>query len=201
MRNTVTKKESPFAKLYFMPRIFKMLFAFFVFFALSIAGIIFLHMRSLVELREVSLKKVQLESEISQGITSKGQIVYLSKDTEVEKAEYEKTLKAFPPQSKVNDLLVDITKLGTSYGLKFLYFKPVAAINMGYYAGIPVNIAVVGQFHQLGNFLSGIANLPGTVVVVDPFTISRDAKGGNLLTLQFTATIYHTLATSSEIKA
>jgi type IV pilus assembly protein PilO len=201
MRNPIAKKESPLAKLYLMPRIFKMLFAFFIFFGLSIAGFMFLHMRSLVELREVSLKKVQLESEISQGITSKGQIVYLSKDTEIEKAEYEKTLKDFPPASKVNDLLADITKLGTSYGLKFLYFKPEAAVSREYYAGIPVNISVVGKFHQLGNFLSGIANLPGTVVVVNPFTISRDAKGSNLLTLQFTATIYHTLTTSSDIKA
>ncbi|GEM_PF-4896149 len=201
MRNPVIKKESPLAKLYLMPRIFKMLFAFFVYLALTIAGFIFLQMRSLVELKEVSLKKVQLESEISQGVSSKGQIVYLSKDTEREKAEYEKTLKEFPPESKVNDLLADITKLGTSHGLKFLYFKPVAAVNNEYYAGIPVNISVVGKFHQLGNFLSGIANLPGTVVVVNPFTISRDAKGGNILTLQFTATIYHTLLTSLEIKS
>lgn len=200
MRNPVVKKESPLAKLYLMPRIFKMLFAFFVFLVLTVAGFIFLHMRSLVELREVSLKKVQLESEISQGVTSKGQIVYLSKDTELEKAEYEKILKEFPPESKVNDLLADITKLGTSYGLKFLYFKPSATVNNGYYAGIPVNISVVGKFHQLGNFLSGIANLPGTVVVVNPFAMERDAKGGNLLTLQFTATIYHTLPTSLDIK-
>lgn len=200
MRNPVAKKESPLEKLYLMPRIFKMLFAFFIFFALTIAGFFYLQVRSLVELREVSLKKVQLESEISQGITSKGQIVYLSKDTEIEKAEYEKTLKDFPPASKVNDLLADITKLGTSHGLKFLYFKPEVAVNSEYYASIPVNISVVGKFHQLGSFLSGIANLPGTVVVVNPFTISRDAKGGNLLTLQFTATIYHTLTTSSEIK-
>lgn len=201
MRNPVVKKESPLAKLYLMPRIFKMLFAFFVFLALTIAGFIFLQMRSLVELKEVSLKKVQLESEISQGVSSKGQIVYLSKDTEREKAEYEKTLKDFPPESKVNDLLADITKLGTSHGLKFLYFKPEAAVNNDYYAGIPVNISVVGKFHQLGNFLSGIANLPGTVVVVNPFTLSRDAKSANILTLQFTATIYHTLPTSLEIKS
>lgn len=200
MRNPVVKKASPLEKLYLMPRIFKMLFAFFVFLSLTIAGFVFLQVRSLVEIREVSLKKVRLENEISQGITSKGQIVYLSKDTELEKKEYEQTLKAFPPESKINDLLADITKLGTSYGLKFLYFKPEAAVNNGYYAGIPVNISVVGKFHQLGNFLSGIANLPGTVVVVNPFSISRDAKGGNILTLQFTATIYHTLPTSLEIK-
>ncbi len=74
------------------------------------------------------------------------------------------------------------------------------ALNNGYYAGIPVNISVIGKFHQLGNFLSGVANLPGTVVLVNPFAISRDAKGSNLLTLQFTATIYHTLPTSQEIK-
>src|SRR3990167_8282154 len=101
MRNPVAKKESSLTRLYLMPRIFKMLFAFFVFLALTIAGFIFLQMHSLIELKEVSLKKVQLESELSQGITSKGQIVYLSKDIENEKAEYEKILKDFPPESKV----------------------------------------------------------------------------------------------------
>ncbi len=200
MRNPVVKKESPLARIYLMPRIFKMLFAFFVFFALTVAGFIYFQLESLVQLKEVSFKKAQLEREISQGITSKGEIVYLSKDTELEKSEYQKTLKEFPPESKVNDLLTGITKLGTSYGLKFLYFKPEAGVNSGYYAGMPVNISVVGKFHQLGDFLSGIANLPETVVVVNPLSISRNPEGNNLLTLQFTATIYHTLPTSLDIK-
>ena len=200
MRNPVIKKESPFAKIYLMPRIFKMLFAFFVFFVLTVAGFIYLQIESLVELKQVSFKKAQLEREISQGIKSKGEIVYLSKDTELEKSEYEKTLKEFPPESKINDLLAGITKLGTSHGLRFLYFKPETAVIGGYYAGIPVNISVVGKFHQLGDFLSGIANLPETVVVVNPLSISRNAEASNLLTLQFTATIYHTLPTSLNIK-
>lgn len=187
------------AKLYLMPPLFKMLFGLFVFLVVTITGTVYLQFHSLTKLQQISFQKMQLEREIMQGITSKGDIVYLSQEAETDKAEYAKTLKQFPPESRVNDLLTDITKLGTSFGLKFLSFKPESTVNHHYYAAIPVDIAVVGKFHQIGNFLSGIANLPGTVVVVNPLSITRTEKDKHLLTLKFTATIYHTVPMSLEI--
>lgn len=189
----MTKNELIFKKIYLSSQLFKMLIAFFLFFALTVSGYFYLQIYALEGVRKASLQKLELEREIKQGITAKSEMPDLTKKTITEKEEYDKTLQAFSSDRKINELLAEISKLGTSYGLKFLYFKPEANENKGFYAAIPVNISVIGNFHQLGNFLSGIANLPGTVVVVNPMSMTKEKNHSHLLTLQFTATIYHTL--------
>jgi len=205
MRTTssiVVKKPSALVKLYLLPPFLKMLLAVILFFIVCLIGFSFLQQQSVQEAAQMRMKKSVLESEVYQSARARGELKYISVNAVTNKQHYEALLKAFPPESKISDLLANISKIGTDDGLKFISFTPQTAVNHGYYAETPVAISVVGSFHQLGKFLSSIANLPESVVAVNQFSMTRanDAGiAGDLLSLQFTATIYYILPNSADI--
>ncbi|OGT32904.1 MAG: hypothetical protein A3C44_05035 [Gammaproteobacteria bacterium RIFCSPHIGHO2_02_FULL_39_13] len=203
MRSVEPKKSSSLVKLYLLPPIAKMLIALFIFLFIATIGTLYLKYDAAQQLKQSKEKKAALESELTVRAKEYGELVYFSKDVVHAKQEYEDMIKSFPPGTKIEELLSGITKLGTADGLKFIYFKPGVTENHIYYASIAVDISVIGSFHQLGRFLSGIANLPNSVVAINQFSISHYEQAGvpkNLLLLTFTATLYHTLPTSLEIK-
>lgn len=198
--DVVIKKTSPMVKLYLLPPFIKMLVALGLFIFICAGGISILHQRSVAELANLQQKKTVLEKEVAQEARSYGELLYLSKHSKSAKEQYESLVKQFPSEFRIGDLLANITKLGTAEGLKFVYFKPLSSVNHVYYAEVPVDISVVGRFHQIGRFLSGVANLPRSVVVVNDFSLTRLDSTDNLLSLKFTATLYHALPTSLDIK-
>jgi type IV pilus assembly protein PilO len=196
----VVKKPSLFLKLYLLSPFVKLLMALLLFIAISLAGSYALYQQSQTEKNRIAAKRTQLETEVTREARTYGELVYLSKNVEEAKIEYQSLIKKFPPESKMGDLLANITKLGTAEGLKFNYFKPQPTINNGYYAAVPVDVSVVGKFHQLAQFLSDIANLPDSVVAVNQLTLDQADQAQGTLTLQFTATLYHTLPNSMDLK-
>lgn len=204
MRSTgsgfIVKEPSSMAKIYLLPPIVKLLLAVLLFFLICIIGFSFFKSQAQTTYTQLQIKKSELESDVSAGARANGQMEYLSKNTDTAKRQYESMLKRFPNESQVGGLLANITKLGTKEGLKFISFKPKTTINQNYYAEIPVDISLVGHFHQIARFLSGVANLPDSVVAVNKFNITRAENSDNVLSLEFTATVYYTLPTSSDFK-
>ena len=195
----VVKKPSILVKLYLLPPFIKLLLAVALFFIICILGFSFMKQQSTKEYATIKQKKEILEKEVVHGAQSYGQLSYLAKNTALIKQQYTDMIKKFPPESQIGDLLASITKLGTAEKLKFVSFTPMTAVTYGYYAGTPVQISVTGHFHQLARFLSGIANLPGSVVVVNPLSLTQTEQKEVLLSLQFTATLYYVLPTSTDL--
>jgi type IV pilus assembly protein PilO len=86
-------------------------------------------------------------------------------------AEMERTfgamLRQLPGKTEVPNLLVDISQTGLAAGLQEKLFKPSPELGKGFYAELPINIRLVGNYHQFGNFISGIAALPRIVTLHD----------------------------------
>jgi len=79
----------------------------------------------------------------------------------------------------VPNLLVDITQAGLGRGLSFVLFKPDKEKPQEFYAELPINIKVTGNFHQLGQFVSDLAALP-RIVTVGNIDITADPKSSAL---------------------
>jgi type IV pilus assembly protein PilO len=62
-------------------------------------------------------------------------------------------------------LLSDINQAGLGRGLQFELFKPGQVVVKDYYAELPINIKVTGNYHDVGSFASDIANLPRIVTL------------------------------------
>ena len=74
-------------------------------------------------------------------------------------------LRQLPSKTEVADLLVDITQTGLASGLEFNLFQPKNEAPKEFYAELPIEINVKGDYHQLGQFVSGIAALPRIVTI------------------------------------
>ena len=84
-------------------------------------------------------------------------------------------LKQLPSKTEVAALLVDISQTGLAAGLEFQLFKPGGELRSEYYAELPIEINVLGNYHEFGEFISGIAALPRIVTAHD-ISISGGAK-------------------------
>lgn len=77
-------------------------------------------------------------------------------------------LKQLPDKSEMEALLVDINQAGLGRGLQFELFKPAVQETINaFYAELPVSIRVTGGYHDIGAFVSDIAQLPRIVTLND----------------------------------
>ena len=87
-------------------------------------------------------------------------------------------LRQLPSKTEVADLLVDITQTGLASGLEFNLFQPKPETPKEFYAELPIEIKVKGNYHQLGEFVSGIAALPRIVTIHNINIKSETGAGG-----------------------
>ncbi len=66
-------------------------------------------------------------------------------------------LKQLPDRTQVPELLVDVSQTGLASGLEFELFKPADEVNKEFYAELPIQIRVVGDYLKFGTFISGLA--------------------------------------------
>ncbi len=64
-----------------------------------------------------------------------------------------------PHEKELAQLLRKVTKVGTQAGIEFLLFEPQKTLQREFIIENPIRVKVRGQYHQLGIFLSKIANL------------------------------------------
>ncbi len=94
--------------------------------------------------------------------------------------------KQLPTEKEVPGLLDDITNLGTDSGLDIGSIKLAAESKKEFYIELPININVSGSYHQLGQFVSGIAGLP-RIVTLHNYTIK---PSGTTVSMQISAKTY-----------
>lgn len=76
-------------------------------------------------------------------------------------------LKQMPNQLEVAGLLADISQAGLANGLVFKLFQPNPESYKTFYWELPIHIQVIGQYQQLGAFISRLAEIPRIVTVHD----------------------------------
>jgi type IV pilus assembly protein PilO len=103
-------------------------------------------------------------------------------------------LRQLPGKTEVPSLLVDISQVGVGAGLEEKLFQPATdEVKKDFYAELPIKIQLTGSYHQMGEFVSGIAALP-RIVTLNGITIKPDNKDMyDNLSLELTAKTYRYL--------
>jgi type IV pilus assembly protein PilO len=115
---------------------------------------------------------------------------YKQQRAEIEQA-FGALLKQLPNKSEMDALLIDINQAGLGRGLAFELFKPAEKENFTeFYAELPVNIKVTGQYHDLGAFASDVAKMPRIVLLTD---LKLDPPKDGVLTMEAVAKTYRYL--------
>jgi type IV pilus assembly protein PilO len=101
-------------------------------------------------------------------------------------------LKQLPERVDVSDLLIDVSQTGLAAGLEFVFFQPLDAVTGVFYVELPLRFRVLGDYHQLGQFISALAALPRIITLHDmtiqPQFVDRTAH--NLLVMEATVKTY-----------
>jgi type IV pilus assembly protein PilO len=115
---------------------------------------------------------------------------YKQQRAEIEQA-FGALLKQLPNKSEMDALLIDINQAGLGRGLAFDLFKPSEKENFTeFYAELPVNIKVTGNYHDLGAFASDVAKMPRIVLLTD---LKLDPPKDGLLSMEAVAKTYRYL--------
>lgn len=91
-------------------------------------------------------------------------------------------LKQLPNKSEVESLLVEINQSGMGRGLQFELFKPGQEVSKDFYAELPINVRLTGNYHDFGAFAGDIGAL-SRIVTLNNISISANpqAKDGSLV--------------------
>lgn len=107
-------------------------------------------------------------------------------------------LRQLPGETEIPSLIVDISQTGLAAGLQEKLFQPLAEVPKDFYAEKPITISLSGGYHEIANFVSGVAALPRIVTLHD-INITPDGQDNyDQLTIQVTAKTYRYLEEEAE---
>jgi len=103
-------------------------------------------------------------------------------------------LVRLPEEKEIPKLLTQVNTLGQQNGLEFLLFRPGTPAKKGFYAELPIDMRVEGQYHALGGFLDRVSKLERIVNVSDikitPLAAAQAQRTDRSIVAELKATTY-----------
>jgi type IV pilus assembly protein PilO len=184
-----------------LPMPVKMVLLSIIFLILVGLGYWFLWSPAIDEFDQAKAKEEELRQVF---LTKKAQAIkveaYKQQMIDIEKT-FGALLKQLPDKSQMDGLLTDINQAGLGRGLEFDLFKPGQETVADFYAEMPIQIKIKGNYHDVGAFATDISKLSRIVTLNDLSIapLNKDAKDG-VLTMEAVAKTYRYLD-SSEVAA
>jgi type IV pilus assembly protein PilO len=77
----------------------------------------------------------------------------------------ETMFRQLPSRTEMDKLLVDVSQTALGAGIDVQLFQPNAEAYHDFYAERPIAVRMLGDYHQFGEFVSGVASLPRVVIL------------------------------------
>jgi len=107
-------------------------------------------------------------------------------------------LRQLPGETEIPSLIVDVSQTGLAAGLQEKLFQPQPEIPKDFYAEKPIKIRFSGSYHEIANFVSGVAALPRIVTLHDMNITPEDQDAFDQLSIEVTAQTYRYLDEGAE---
>ena len=114
-------------------------------------------------LASLASKEDSLKQEFSQKQAKSVNLEALQQQLDEMQDMLRQLLRQLPSKTEMPELLVDISQTALSAGLEIQTFDPGSEHPKDFYAEEPIELKMVGTYHQFGNFISGVASLPRVV--------------------------------------
>ena len=180
-----------------LPMPVKLVLLGFLFLILLGLGYWFLWSPAIDEFNQAKAKEVELRQVF---LAKKAQAIkveaYKQQMIDIEKT-FGALLKQLPDKSQMDGLLTDINQAGLGRGLEFELFKPGQESVADFYAEMPIQIKIKGNYHDIGAFATDISKLSRIVTLNDMSIapVNKDSKD-SLLTMDAVAKTYRYLDSS-----
>ena len=180
-----------------LPMPVKLVLLSFLFLILLGLGYWFLWGPAIDEFNQAKAKEEELRQVF---LTKKAQAIkveaYKQQMIDIEKT-FGALLKQLPDKSQMDGLLTDINQAGLGRGLEFDLFKPGQESVADFYAEMPIQIKIKGNYHDIGAFATDISKLSRIVTLNDMSIapMNKDSKD-SMLTMDAVAKTYRYLDSS-----
>ena len=99
-------------------------------------------------------------------------------------------LRQLPGETEIPSLIVDISQTGLAAGLQEKLFQPQSEVPKDFYAEKPIKIRLSGGYHEIANFVSGVAALHRIVTLHDINITPERQDDFDNLSIEVTAKTY-----------
>lgn len=146
------------------------------------------------QLQGLQVKLNDLQNQIQENRKIADNLPKLKMEFEQLKIQLEAALTELPNQKEIPSLLTGITNVGKGAGLDFLLFRPKPEQPKDFYSEVPVDISVLGSFHNVANFFVAVGNLP-RIVNINNVSVSdiKDVGGKTMMKVNCLATTFRFL--------
>jgi type IV pilus assembly protein PilO len=139
------------------------------------------------QVEEVALRE-DFESKFAESVHLES---YRKQQGEMEQS-FQTILQQLPSDTEIPGLIEDITLVGLKNGLNFSSINLRPEVKYEFYIEKPIQIVVSGSYHELGTFVSDVADL-SRIVTLHDFTILPEGGGdvaGGMLRMNILAKTY-----------
>jgi type IV pilus assembly protein PilO len=150
------------------------------------------------ELERVRQKEVALKKEFADKQAKAVNLEPYRKQLEDMKEMLQTMLRQLPSKTEMPDLLNDISDAAQGAGIETQLFQPGPEVMKDFYAEKPIQLKMLGTYHQFGTFISNVASLPRVVILtmhdvsLKPTGVKAGPANGKL-TLEGTVKTYRYL--------
>ena len=152
------------------------------------------------DLKSAQQKEVALKKDFSEKQAKAVNLEAYRKQLDDMKEMLQTMLRQLPSKTEMPDLLNDITQAALAAGIETELFQPGPEVMKDFYAEKPIQLKMLGTYHQFGAFISNVASLPRVVILtmhdvsLRPFKASTtNAASGGELSLEGTVKTYRYL--------
>ena len=150
------------------------------------------------ELTRWENEETTLRTEFEQKAVMAANLEEYKEQTVLMEEAFSELLRQLPSQTEVPDLVDDITETGLGSSLAFSRIELASEVAQEFYIEQPILVEVLGNYHDFGTFVSGVASLPRIVTLHDSSIVPVNNRSALQMTI--TAKTYR-YRTEDEIDA
>lgn len=129
-----------------------------------------------VKIERLSTDYEKMSAELEKARKTVGNLAKLEAEFDKLHEKWVAAQSMLPQEKEVANLLRKVTRAGNQAGVEFLLFEPQQPLQKEFLTENPVKVKVNGQYHELGIFLSKVANLDRIVNVSALHVTAVDKK-------------------------
>lgn len=143
------------------------------------------------ELDRLHAQELELQRKLSEVRSVAANIAAFEEEIEALQSKLTVALLQLPNRKQLEVLLTDISNLGKKAGVEIRSFKRNSEVVHDFYAEVPIDLELEGEYHEIGKFFELMAKLPRIVNMgALRIKVARDRLEGTRLNVSGTATTF-----------
>ena len=138
-----------------------------------------------------AIEQKRLDADLIEKTAIANNLHQFRREKELLEQKLQEALAELPEEKKIDELLQLFQERARKAGLEIASIEPAPEVNEGFYARVPINMSVSGNFHEIVTFFDSLARLRRIVnvnnIVLDA---PKDAGGKVILNAKFLVTTF-----------